>query len=40
MTIDVKTLNEIRDYVSKLRTELVTPYDTNLVFPQSFVGVL
>lgn len=25
MTIDVKTLNEIRDYVSKLRTEVVTP---------------
>jgi hypothetical protein len=25
MTVNVQTLNEIRDYVSKLRTELVTP---------------
>jgi hypothetical protein len=25
MTVTVPTLNEIRDYVSKLRTELVTP---------------
>ena len=25
MTVDVETLNEIRNYVSKLRTELVTP---------------
>lgn len=25
MTVTVKTLNEIRDYVSKLRTEIVTP---------------
>jgi hypothetical protein len=25
MTVTVETLNRIRDYVSKLRTEMVTP---------------
>ena len=34
MTVTVETLNKIRDYVSKLRTEMVTPL--RLILPPSF----